>query len=134
MLTPAELASSLIFIVDALDECDNQEDIEPIQQSISQLGNSANTYMLIVGNSMAENYTQAEKDEIITQCKIVVGTIVVLFDSLSSAAFCNLLCLQSDLLGETIRALASVLETSVHSHYPIRPLHGSSRRFQKIVV
>jgi hypothetical protein len=98
-------------------------------------------YMRILRDSVSGDYSDSDRDEITElteRFRRVVGTIVVLFDSLSVTSLAGLLYLaeseQEDIIPEstihrTLDPLYSVLVVSEDPQVPIRLLHPSFREF-----
>lgn len=98
-------------------------------------------YMRILRDSVSGDYSNSDREEITElteRFRRVVGTIVVLFDSLSAASLAGLLYLaeseQEDIFPEstiqsTLDPLYSVLVVSEDPQVPVRLLHPSFREF-----
>ena len=90
-------------------------------------------YMQILRDSMAGDFSDAERRDLTDQFRCVVGSIVVLFDTLSAAALRRLLLpLETksvDIVSTTLDPLYSVLNIPDDTESPIGLLHPSFRDF-----
>jgi len=90
-------------------------------------------YLRILRESVAGDYSDAERMEMADQFRRVVGSIVVLFDALSASAI-SVLLFQSkaealEIVNTTLDPLHSVLSIPLDSGFPIWLLHPSFRDF-----
>lgn len=89
-------------------------------------------YMQILRDSVAGEYSDAERRGLATQFRLLVGSIVVLFDALSATALSRLLQPEAesiDILNMTLDPLQSVLSIPEDTGSPIRVIHPSFRDF-----
>jgi hypothetical protein len=86
-------------------------------------------YTQILEHSLRDIRNEEDKRQIAGIFRHAVGTIVILFTPLSTAAIASLLDLKEQLVRARVQNLRSVLEVPDDQEYPIRLLHPSFRDF-----
>jgi hypothetical protein len=86
-------------------------------------------YLEILTESVTGDHSDSDQRELADRFQRVVGSIVVLFDTLSAAALSRLLSEELDMVNITLDPLHSVLSVPQDTHYPISLLHPSFRDF-----
>ena len=86
-------------------------------------------YMAILKNSISDEYDDREKEELYKMLKTTLGTIVILFSSLSAISLARLLQVPKDDIDQTLDDLHSILEAPEDQGQPIRLHHPSFRDF-----
>ena len=112
---------------------------DPVERLSSILGNEAaddgsttqldNMYRQVLQVSLIEGRTDGEVAKLCDRFKLVVGSIIVLFDELSISNLANLLILGDKSVEACLNSLHSVLNISQDLQSPIRLLHPSFRDF-----
>jgi hypothetical protein len=87
-----------------------------------------NMYRQILDHSMADAFDK-DKEDIARLFKQIVGSIIVLFDTLSSNALTKLLAVSSAEMELTLDPLHSILDIPQDKKSPIKPFHLSFRDF-----
>ena len=86
-------------------------------------------YTQILEHSLRDIRNEEDKQQIAGIFRHAVGTIVILFTPLSTAAIASLLDLKEQFVRARVQNLRSVLEVPDGREYPIRLLHPSFRDF-----
>jgi WD40 repeat protein len=86
-------------------------------------------YTQILQQSVDGDYNMEEKDELSERFRQIVGSIVALFDPLSTVNLSNLLSMPKESIDITLGNLHSVLDVSQNKTFPIRLLHLSFHDF-----
>jgi hypothetical protein len=90
-------------------------------------------YLQILRDSLTGDYNDTERRELADQFRLVVGSIVILFDALSATALNQLLFQPDtetpDIVDRTLDPLHSILAIPQDAGSPIRLLHPSFRDF-----
>jgi hypothetical protein len=86
-------------------------------------------YICVLRGALREDYSDEERDEVCNSLRTLLGTIAILFSSLSAPSLVFLLCLQVDVVLDTMRNLHSIFDISDGTQLPIRPQHNSVRDF-----
>src|SRR5271156_1481417 len=86
-------------------------------------------YTQILEHSLRDIRNEEDKQQIAGIFRHAVGTIVILFTPLSTAAIASLLDLKEHFVRARVQNLRSVLEVPDGREYPIRLLHPSFRDF-----
>lgn len=86
-------------------------------------------YTTVLKSSMYGRYYEDEQEELVKLFKQVIGTIVILSNTLSSAALTRLLALPDGDVYEILDHLHAVLDIPDSKELPIRLLHPSFRDF-----
>jgi hypothetical protein len=86
-------------------------------------------YIAIPNNSVSDKYDDQEKEELYGMLKATLGTVVVLFSSLSAVSLARLLHIPQMDIGQTLDDLHSILEVPKDEDHPIRLHHPSFRDF-----
>ncbi|KAH0551496.1 hypothetical protein GP486_007289 [Trichoglossum hirsutum] len=86
-------------------------------------------YVAILTNSVSDEYDDKEKEELYKMLKEALGTIVILFSSLSAISLARLLHIPMGNLYRTLDDLHSVLEVPKDDGQPVRLHHPSFRDF-----
>jgi hypothetical protein len=86
-------------------------------------------YTSVLRNALRENHTDEEKEEVCCLLKTLLGTIVVLFSSLSVTSLASLVCLQKNEVFDNLRVLHSIFHIPENTDEPILPQHDSVRGF-----
>ena len=85
-------------------------------------------YLLVLTHSITKGHDEDNKD-MAKLFKRIVGSIIILFDSLSTAALTNLLAVSPAKMKGTLEPLHSVLDISQDQTSPIKLFHLSFRDF-----
>lgn len=88
-----------------------------------------NMYAAILEQSVPEDSTDVEKEEIYHLRQRVLGSLVVLFDSLSVSSISRLLDTGEDYISQTVYELHSLLDVPAAKTAPLRLHHSSFRDF-----
>jgi hypothetical protein len=86
-------------------------------------------YLTVLKNSINENYYEHEKNELCKMFKQIVGSIIIIFEALSTDTLAKLLDLSKEKVDQTLHDLHSLLEVPQSQNHPIRLLHPSFRDF-----
>ncbi|KAL9584907.1 MAG: hypothetical protein Q9212_001841 [Teloschistes hypoglaucus] len=86
-------------------------------------------YMMILVQSISGDYDDQDREELLELFREVVGSIVILFDPLPTAALVRLLDKPKEEVDQTLNDLHSVLEVSKDPGRPIRVVHPSFHDF-----
>ena len=86
------------------------------------------TYALILRSQIVE-LPEGERQEVIQDFKVIVGSIVTLASPLSAISLSRLIDIQSDIVDERLDALHSVLSIPLERTVPVRLLHLSFRDY-----
>ena len=86
-------------------------------------------YTTVLSASIPEEYSEEEKSVAYSDLRLILGSIVVLFSSLSVEALSKLLHLPSEETLETIAELHSILDVPKEQNLPLRLHHDSFRSF-----
>jgi hypothetical protein len=90
-------------------------------------------YLLILESSMSEDFTEEEAEQVTIHFRHIVGSIVLLFDDLSTVELGHLLFPDQEesrmLVEATIKPLQAVLDVPEDLHEAVRILHLSFRDF-----
>jgi hypothetical protein len=86
-------------------------------------------YHSVLRNSMRESYSPEEQEELCNSLRIVLGTIAVLFSSLSAPSLASLLQFPETEVRYVLYDLQSILDIPDDAHLPIRLQHASVRDF-----
>jgi hypothetical protein len=92
----------------------------------SQLGF---TYRSVLAHLFSSNCSKSSESRIILEFRRVVGTIINLFDPLSTSALSRLLDIDQDIIDSKLDLLHSVLDVPPSPDAPIRMLHLSFRDY-----
>jgi NACHT domain len=112
-------------------------DFDPIDQlDLVLKGHSAGEsstldkmYAQILTHSFFRNYKGQQKRQLAEQFRRIVGSIIILFDSLSTSALAELLHVEKKMMNRRLGNLRSVLDVPDSQDTPIRLLHTSFRDF-----
>ncbi|OCK75173.1 hypothetical protein K432DRAFT_274329, partial [Lepidopterella palustris CBS 459.81] len=85
-------------------------------------------YMLILKNLIIEGHDEDNEDTV-KLFKHIVGSIIILFDTLSTVTLTKLLAVASTEMNETLEPLRSVLNVAEEETSPIQLFHLSFREF-----
>jgi hypothetical protein len=85
-------------------------------------------YMMVLKNVIIKSHDEDNKD-VARLFKQIVGSIIILFDSLSATALTELLAVSSTKINETLEPLRSVLNVLEDDTSPIQLLHLSFHDF-----
>jgi NACHT domain len=86
-------------------------------------------YLQIVEQSVIDDSVPDERDELISLFREVVGSVIILFDPLSTSDLSGLLNVSSESVSGTLEPLHSVLDISEDEESSIQPFHLSFRDF-----
>ena len=86
-------------------------------------------YTQILRTSVIGDCNKKEGDILTQRFRDTVGSIIVLFDSLSTVTLARLFPSLSEIIGVTLDALKSVLKVPEDQHTPVQLLHPSFRDF-----
>jgi hypothetical protein len=86
-------------------------------------------YLAILKNSVSNEYNNQEKEELYEMLKAILGTIVILFSSLSAVSLAKLLHIPEEDIYQTLDNLHSILVVPKDQGYPVRLHHPSFRDF-----
>jgi hypothetical protein len=86
-------------------------------------------YITVLKQSVSEEYTNEEKEELYYMLRQILGSIVLLFSPLSINSLSRLLCVASDDISQTLDDLHSVLDIPKDQAKPLRIHHPSFRDF-----
>jgi hypothetical protein len=86
-------------------------------------------YTQVLKHSVIGNSDEQEKIELCERFRQIVGSIVILFDSLSSTALTRLLSIPAKRTDQILSLLHSILDVPENQDSPIRVLHPSFRDF-----
>jgi hypothetical protein len=86
-------------------------------------------YTTILKHSVPPEYTDEEKDESYRMLRQVLGSIVVLFATLSAYSLSRLLCVPEEDINQTVEDLHSILDVPKDQTRPLRLHHPSFRDF-----
>lgn len=86
-------------------------------------------YMMILVQSISGDYDDQDREELLELFREVVGSIVILFDPLPTAALVRLLDKPKEEVDQTLNDLHSVLEVPKDPGRPIRVVHPSFHDF-----
>ncbi|KAF1811717.1 hypothetical protein P152DRAFT_398406, partial [Eremomyces bilateralis CBS 781.70] len=104
--------SSYVLVIDALDECAEDNNIRIILQLVAEI------------RSLPK-----EKEELYGMVRHILGSIVLLFSPLSSASLGRLIHLQTRDIDQTLDVLHAILDIPEDRHRPLRLHHPSFREF-----
>ncbi|PMD49976.1 WD40 repeat-like protein [Hyaloscypha bicolor E] len=86
-------------------------------------------YTTILKHSVPSEYTDEEKGESYRMLRQVLGSIIILFTTLSTCSLSRLLCVPQDDLDQTVEDLHSILDIQKDKTQPLRLHHPSFRDF-----
>jgi hypothetical protein len=86
-------------------------------------------YITVLTNSVSDDYDDQEKDKLYKMLKTILGTIIILFPSLSAPPLARLLEIPKKDIYQTLYDLHSILEVPEDQDQPIRLHHPSFRDF-----
>jgi hypothetical protein len=86
-------------------------------------------YNAILANSVSDEYTDQEKEELCRRLKATLGTIVILFSPLSTVSLARLLHIRKEDVDQRLDDLHSILVVPKDQSHPIRLHHPSFRDF-----
>ncbi len=86
-------------------------------------------YVRLLGNSLREDFTLEESDEVCSLLRTVLGSIAVMFSSLSAATLDALLNLVDYKVPDVLSDLHSIVDVPSDPSRPIRLQHASVRDF-----
>ena len=82
-------------------------------------------YMAILKNSISDKYHDQEKEELYKMLKATLGSIAILFSSLSAVSLARLLYIRKENINQTLHDLHSIVEVPEDQGHPIRLHHPS---------
>ncbi|OCK75650.1 HET-domain-containing protein [Lepidopterella palustris CBS 459.81] len=88
-----------------------------------------NIYTTVLKNSVPLEYTDEEKDESCRILRQVLGSVIVLFATLSIHSLSRLVCVSKEDIYQTVEDLHSILNVPKDQTQPLRLLHPSFRDF-----
>jgi hypothetical protein len=97
--------------------------VSPPEEKLNEI------YIAILTNSISDKYDDQEKEEQYRMLKVTLGTIVILFSSLSAVCLARLLYIPKQDIDQTLHDLHSILEIPKNQDRPIRLHHPSFRDF-----
>ncbi|KAI9853263.1 MAG: hypothetical protein M1824_001460, partial [Vezdaea acicularis] len=86
-------------------------------------------YLTVLKNSVGDVYDEQEKEDLHTMLRHVLGSIAVIFSSLSPGALAKLLDVTKGYIGQTLEDLHAILDIPKEESRPIRLHHPSFRDF-----
>ena len=98
-------------------------------KSIRSLTQLEQTYLPVLNQILQGNLSRSEKERRIQQFRNIVGSIILLFEPLSSTSLALLLDIPRTDLDERLHTLLSVLRVSEDPKIPVRLFHLSFRDF-----
>jgi hypothetical protein len=116
------------FVAD--ERWDPQEQLENVlkYQIASQASNLDRTYQPILDRLLTD-LTITRKDALIREFQLVVGSVILLANPLSSLALSNLLGVSESTVDRRLDSLYSIFNIPPDNRAPVRMLHLSIREF-----
>ncbi|KIX03848.1 uncharacterized protein Z518_07401 [Rhinocladiella mackenziei CBS 650.93] len=110
---------------------DPQEQLETILkfQGIGRLEQMEQTYLPVLTQLPSTLSNSSDKGKLYQEFRMIVGSIVILAEPLSTTSLAALLNISSATISRRLRPLHSVLRVPADSETPIRTLHLSFREF-----